>query len=227
MIITRLADSLRRIKQLAVRLPAARALPTRSVEPYSTHIPVLVALAVAHRIHCVCEFGSGRYSTPLFLNRDIFCELHELVSFENDDTWFREVSTLVNDQRLRFEFVNGGLANVVDSRCLETKDLIFIDDGTKGVERQATIAAVASQRQSSGVVAIHDFEYAPYQQAASFRNVFIFDALNPFVGVASNGKLPTEVYRRLNNIIRLESCKLLNTDAVGWRQRFVAAMSDS
>lgn len=64
---------------------------------WGSHQPALKALAAFTPITTVIEFGSGPFSTHLFLDREAFPDLRSLVSFEHDMTWVEK--TWVADHR--------------------------------------------------------------------------------------------------------------------------------
>ena len=54
---------------------------------HASHLPVLIGIGMKSRIRRVLEIGSGPYSTPLFLNLEVFPDLTELVSVEPNAEW--------------------------------------------------------------------------------------------------------------------------------------------
>jgi hypothetical protein len=119
----------------------------------STHIPVLVSLGRTREIRSVLELGAGMYSTPLFLNRNVFPHLESLVSFEDNPEWVKKVLNVCVDERLIL---------VSDFPNLEKRyDLIFVDNSIHLHVRAATIRKVCDEVHDTLVV-IHDAEDVNY-----------------------------------------------------------------
>ena len=74
--------------------------PERHENPFATLLPVLTALATQINAHRVIEFGCGRNSTLNFLSKEIFPELVQLTSVENDAEWREIIVKQANDTRL-------------------------------------------------------------------------------------------------------------------------------
>jgi predicted O-methyltransferase YrrM len=160
-------------------------LPPRSTEPFATHVPALVALGVLIRVRRVLELGCGRYSTPAFLNQSAFPELERLDSYEDDPEWSRQVAeTIGSDSRLKLHTLSSSIADAASCMCYDDYDLIFIDNSMLWTQRVATIREVATRCKPYSVIAIHDYEYPPYREAAaSLPHRAEFRALNPVTGV--------------------------------------------
>jgi hypothetical protein len=135
---------------------------------YSSHIPMLMALAHELAIRRVIEFGSGVYSTKTFLDKKIYPHLTYLLTYENIEKWYRRLSSEVSDPRLDYRFYDGQLADVVPELSLNEFDLVFLDDSKTSADRIATIEAVTSIDLSVPVV-IHDYQYPGYRRAAELR----------------------------------------------------------
>jgi hypothetical protein len=163
-------------------------LPDRASNPYSTHVPILLAAARWWPVREVLEFGCGDFSTRAFLNRRCFKELERVESYENDPEWAERIrQELGADPRLRLHPVNGAIADSVSRINLEEFDLVFVDDSTSTAERSATIQAVAAKRPQRPVVVVHDFEQLEYRRAAKlFKHRCRFTGLNPNTGVLWN-----------------------------------------
>lgn len=166
----------------------SRISPTsfiRSIEPYSTHVPLLEALGDSMNVNRVVEFGSGIHSTSVFLDRGIFPHLVQLDSYENDRTWLQQVVEMTDgEQRLALHEVDGPISSIVEPSMLDDVDLILIDDDIRAEQRARTIQAVAEASPPQALVLIHDFEVPLYQQASrAFRKRLVFKALRPFTAV--------------------------------------------
>ncbi len=190
-----------------------------NVNPFATHLPVLVGLAGLFEIRTALEIGCGQYSTPTLLNRNAFPDLLTLHSFENDLAWSRKVIQMTGcDSRLKLEFGNQPMAMAVTNMPAENYDLVFVDDSQTYEERADTIRKVADRFSAAKLVLIHDSEVPLYQSAAStFRNRFTFTALNPNTDLLWND---TQVNRRLlknlNKAISSHSQILKADDLDGW-----------
>ena len=99
----------------------------------------------------VLEYGSGRYSTPLFLARP---HIKKLTVVETDFIWRREL--VHNNQDPRMTVLVEGNPSPMNY------DLIFIDDGISADQRSRTIRAVLSRRHP--VVVIHDANVPEYRE---------------------------------------------------------------
>lgn len=163
-------------------------VPERSEDPYATHIPVLLFSPTLRPIRHVVEFGCGRYSTMLFLNRSCFPDLETLDSYEDEPRWAEAiVADADSDCRLRMHVTPGAVAEAAKAVCCDDYDLVFIDDSTSVGARVKTISAVSAQRPARPLVLVHDFEMPEYRQAAAgFKNRFRFTALNPNTGLVWN-----------------------------------------
>jgi hypothetical protein len=138
----------------------------------------------------VTEFGSGEYSTALFLNREVFPKVTSLVSLENDATWYaRMQSQSSGDSRLELRQISGDLSESVNEQLLAT-DLIFIDDSGHEI-RKHTIRAVGKKAPDGVPVVIHDAEY-PWTRMAirrAFDHCYVFSGFQPQTALAWNGNL--------------------------------------
>ena len=154
-----------------------------------THVPILTALAKEFKPRRVLDFGSGLFSTPLFLDRTVFTELEYLQSIENDPAWHMAVGDRVGgDLRFDYRLVDGEIAPVTIDIDVPSFDLIFLDDSRSARERFATIRAVAPRVSRSAVAVVHDFEEPDYQLALmAFDHQFFVDRWNPSCGVCWNG----------------------------------------
>lgn len=202
-------------------------LSPRSEDAYSTHLPVLCAIAGIIQPTRIIEFGSGLISTTTFLDRNIFPKLTSLLSFENSRDWYGTVASQIGDDaRLQYRFVDGSMGDAVSSDDVSTADLIFIDDEDSLppplLRRADTIAAVAARRPAGIPIVIHDIELRHlHRSAMSFDHVFRFDALHPQTGVAWNGRweladrLPT-----INRVIRKYSATMPHRCVEQWSTVF-------
>lgn len=106
-----------------------RMLRGRPIDIFTTHVPVLMGLPRLRPIRRVVEFGCGTFSTRAFLDRAIYTDLTELISFETDPQWLAKVrSAASGDSRLKLELVAAPMAHTAANACLESADLVFVDD---------------------------------------------------------------------------------------------------
>ncbi len=165
------------------------------VDKYSTHLPVLRALAKAMPVRRVMEFGSGYYSTCEFLNRAAFPLLETLVSVETDPRWVAEMRGSISDSRwllLHTAPVEALIPGMDDYDLILVDDgVVDIDDGEQGYssQRAATIRALASA-QPMAVIAIHDYERTAYQRAGAFEHMHIYAEQSPWTAVCWRDSRP-------------------------------------
>lgn len=181
-------------------------------EDYATHIPVLIGIArLGFPIRNILEFGSGRYSTPLFLNRTIFPYTETLVSIENNLDWAQKVRQQVGfDARLQMS----------DTLAYELTDfdLILIDNDTVP-NKIKTIHEVAQSYRLFAV--IHDSECSEYQEALKdFGGWEDFGEYNPHTGVAIRGVSMQwdSIHRKIS-----EHSNFSPSDVLGWGAAFLGA----
>lgn len=188
----------------------------RAKADYATHLPILIGLGRVLKIERVLELGTGRYSTPTFLDRSIFPSLVKLTSVENSPDW----GPTILDERLDVNLVIGKMASFVGGMGLESYDLIFVDDSETMEDRTATIRAISDRRPRRPIVVIHDFEIEAYQQAAKFLHRFIFTAFTPQTGVVWNG-VQTLLIGLLDSVaLVVGRTELEPDDVVGWKEAF-------
>jgi hypothetical protein len=207
-------------RHLRLLYNAAIRLQPRHETPYATHMPILVGLGLLCRPRKVIEFGSGEFSTALFLDRPVFPTVEEVVSFENDAVWFSQVSSrLGGDARLHMQSISGEMASVISTSTL-SGDLIFIDDESSAVLRSHTVVAVARGCPDGVPVVIHDAEQWRLRRAIrNFDHHFCITAMNPQTTIAWNGDLPfAVVIPTLAGIVRDNAAHLPPHDGQGWRR---------
>jgi len=206
-----------RIKNSApLRLCVKYFSTPRARNDYSTHVPILIALASIREIRSVLELGCGYYSTLTFLNRSAFPYLERLQSIENDTSWAEIIQAAAQaDQRWALKLVDGEIADAVTHLDLEAYDLILIDDSKSSAQRAATIHAVAACEPQRPWIVIHDYEVDEYRNAATgFKHRYRFKTYNPQTGLVCNQ--PAEV-KRLGRILT-ENKQLEPDDLERWIQ---------
>lgn len=155
-------------------------------QDHASHIPILVGIGKKFQIRRVLELGSGNYSTNLFLNRNVFPDLVELVSIERDLEWSRRVQDL-NDTRVILN----------PDHLLEPSrfDLIFIDSSHTS-HRIAALKEYAAKPDITGLIVIHDSENPYYRNPFSlFPNWFDIDAYEPSTAVLWHNHASPEAIR--------------------------------
>jgi hypothetical protein len=211
-----------RIKNSApLRLCVKYFSPPRARNDYSTHIPILIALASIREIRTVLEFGCGYYSTLTFLNRSAFPQLERLQSVENDASWAESIKEIAkDDKRWALKLVDSEIADSVSHLNLEAFDLILIDDSKSSDQRAATIHAVAACQPEHPWIVIHDYEVEQYRTAArGFEQRYAFKTYTPQTGVVCNK--PAREVKSLGPLLKEHSKHLQPDDVEGWLSAFV------
>ncbi len=153
-----------------------------AADPYASHIPFLRNLG--DTTTSVLELGAGKYSTPLFLNREAYPMLTHLLTVEHDRKWAMSIEP---DARLTLAITSDPVQFLTRLR-LSDYDFIFVDNGADGdwQSREAVIRYLAERTLYTAVI-IHDFEYEPYQVAASgFAHVEVDKTLTPWTAMCWN-----------------------------------------
>lgn len=194
--------SLRYWTRVALGLDVSYYIP-RAAIPAATHLPLLRAIGEVLPVRRVLEFGSGFYSTLTFLDRSLFPQLEQVVSFETDEQWQNVVKGwAAGDGRLDLRFTSDmpTEARRVD---LSGVDLVLVDNGPDSTVRAATIKAAAQRTTGRTVMVVHDFEFAPYQAAASaLKPQFVLRKLNPYTGLLAATPLDREALRSIERCAR-------------------------
>jgi hypothetical protein len=201
-------------------------VPRRAVEPYATHLPVLIGLARIRRVRTVLELGSGAYSTLAFLDSSLFPHLVSVDSYETDPAWAVEIqSRAAGDSRLDLRVVAGDVASSIAELPLNAYDLILVDDCITAPERCRSIEAIVRKRPRWPTVVVHDFEVREYRVASGgFRYRYRFAALNPNVGILSNDSLHYQPLRALEKLVRASRDSIDVRDRSAWGQIIHAAL---
>ena len=216
------------IRRLVRRLRRALTpkLAPLADNPYTTHMPVLAAVARLLPVQRVLEFGCGEYSTLTFLNREVFPNLERLDSYENKQSWAELVRQRSgDDSRLTLTTVAGSMSSVVDGIDSSAYDLVFLDDSTNLADRsQATMEAVAVNAHLRNVLIIHDFEHQAYRAAAyPFGRSFRFTALNPNTGVVwRDAELRRADLKSVNRSIKVRRKSCRPDDVAAWSKVFAS-----
>jgi hypothetical protein len=195
----------------------------RSGNDYATHVPILVGIAQRFKIRRILELGCGAFSTPTFLNPEVFSDLEQLHSYETDRSWYEKTLTAFSyDQRYQPRFVEGVMSAGLQEIELGQFDLIFVDDSTSAIDRAETIQHLTNRQLSRQLIVIHDFEIRNYRDAASsLEHRQIFRAFTPQTGVVWNGSNDrVEVLKKLSRQISGHSRSISVEDVESWRRLF-------
>jgi hypothetical protein len=146
----------------------------RSKKAAATHIPILIALSELTAVKTVIEFGSGLYSTPLFLDRSIFPNLDVLCSHENDKSWVHKIKRRCKDRRLGLVEVEGPIHSVAAKTDFSTCDICFIDDSVAIADRAKTIEAVAMNLNAAGITTMSVEPIVKQRNSLNIVSVYCF-----------------------------------------------------
>jgi len=195
---------------------------TRASVPAATHLPAMLALGRVFPVKRVLEFGAGRFSTLTFLNRAIFPQVEQVHSLETDAEWKRMVETMAaGDPRLRLDLIDTDVGRHAAAVDYAAYDLVFIDNGPTGNEREATIREVARRHAPGNLVVVHDFEEPRYARAGRmYERRFVFDAYCPHTGLLWKGgrieRAALAELKRLNRACATHAKHLEPDDIEGW-----------
>jgi hypothetical protein len=162
------------------------------IDGWGSHIPALIGIGRTYPIRTVVEFGSGRYSTPTFLDRTYFPQLEKIISYEPDPDWLEDTKRRNTDARLEMVLCPLDKMHTVE-RALA--DLIFIDCDQHDEKRYDYAERLKLiQRYSSdphAVVVVHDSNFTQIKPAidvSPYRYKYVYvPAFGPHTAVLSNG----------------------------------------
>lgn len=169
-----------------------REAPPPDDDAYGSHAGALRLIGANLPIRSVAEFGSGRFSTPLFLDRSVFPQVEMIFSYESNPNWAKSVRDENKDKRL--QVILCPLNEMVDMVYPTEADLVFIDcddvkDGRHDFsERKRLIEKWSSH--PSAVVVVHDCNFTnirPAVAAAPFKYKATFvPPMGPHTAILSN-----------------------------------------
>lgn len=182
---------------------------------YSTHLPILIALSRVLSIKTVVEYGAGLFSTPLFLNRDVFPDVTTLVTCETAHGWRQTVltETTAGANQDRLVWYDG------DALPDDTYDLVFADSATE--EHKANLIRLCSTARQK-VVVVHDSEVPTYQEPMrGFKYFKDFQAFEPCTAIVWNaeGLIPEKMVVRIDKLLEM-NCDKDPTDVPLWLKIF-------
>ena len=195
--------------------------PERHENPFATLLPVLTALATEIHVQRAIEFGCGTNSTLSFLSKDVFPELIQLTSVENDAEWRDMIAQQANDSRLSMISVDGPVASAVSESLVRGNQIVLVDDSTCAQDRADTIRAVVRVLPLDSILVIHDFEVIDYQEAsAELPYRLVCNTLLPNTGILSHRPILSERwFRRVNRTIGYHAKSICLTDTHQWHQQ--------
>jgi predicted O-methyltransferase YrrM len=184
-------------------------------QDHATHLPFLIGIGAAFTIRSVFEFGSGLYSTPLFLNQKAYPNVASMVTIEPDSSWAQKVlETIGSDDRIQFV--------ISDEHHLPEKyDLVFVDNGPEQHKIQ-TIRNMAELLRDPAIIVVHDAEHAPYRvEIDKFQTKFVSEKYNPGTAICANSytSVVADLFRGIERIIE-QNYHLAVTDVQSWIEVF-------
>jgi hypothetical protein len=192
-----------------------------SEQPYATHIPVLVGVVGACLCERLVEFGSGNFSTLIFLDETVFPSPLRIESYENDLSWMQQMEgKLAANPRIAYRFFNGRMRDAVSSANLAAADLIFIDDSPNEWERAETVKEVARTCGKRPITIVHDYDLPMIRFACrKFEHRFPFISFTPQSCAVWNGDPNRKaLLRSVAQRIQQHAARLSVTDARGWKK---------
>jgi len=152
-------------------------------DPYATHLPVLKAIPRLWPIQRVAEFGSGLYSTPTFLDREVYPDLKFLWSNESDLEWARQHQPKEKyDPRYSPTYFSEELA-IAEMIRMGQADLVLVDGATEKMRPVTAIAASVI----APLIVLHDAENESYRRAIDFfPRRYIYQRETPWTAVLSD-----------------------------------------
>lgn len=177
----------------------------------ASHIPVLTLIPKIYHITKILEIGSGQLSTPLFLNREIYPDLKELISVEEDSDWFVKMAKLVGgDNRLEL---------TPSIPCsLYHYDMIFVD-GPQVAERRARVIRYVMKEVIKPLIVVHDIEVKNYRKQINkdFNNFEFNFVKSPMTGVYSYEILPLIKFKKTNKLMKSKFDEI-GHDSKRWKE---------
>jgi hypothetical protein len=180
-------------------------------------MPILVGLSPIFAPSRITEFGSGLFSTALFLNKKVFPRVATIESFEDQSDWYSQIVGTLQDSRMRVTLVPESVPEAASWIPLSQSDLIFIDDSQDATTRSRTVRQVARRVPMNTPVVIHDFELLPLRVCSRyFDHSFCFNVFNPQTAVAWNGPNKYRKELRLLHQLLIDHQNIDPTDIPSW-----------
>jgi hypothetical protein len=186
-------------------------------ERYASHLPVLLAMAIAVQPKRLLELGSGLFSTPALLDRNMFPTLESITSIEDDAGWLQRVRAEVPADARHHLIATASVPDWCLAADLSGFDVIFIDDSTTVENRAMTIRAVLERASAEVVIVIHDFQFDAYRKAvAEPWMCHVFEAFYPSTGVVYQNTALQGRLRALDQCIRDNRTVAPASDHAAW-----------
>lgn len=179
----------------------------------ASHVPVLTLIPKYFHITRVLDIGSGSMSTPLFLNKNIYPDLKDLVSVEENKEWFIKTNRLFGaDEKLTL------LTST--PAALYNYDLIFVD-GPQNIEKRIRTIGYVMREVIKPIIVVHDIENKLYKkQVNKDYNEYLFSFIkSPATGVYSREELPTKSFIKYNKLMH-QHFDEFQEDAEKWKGLF-------
>lgn len=186
---------------------------------YATHMPIIIGLSRLYKPKTILEFGAGRFSTPLFLDRRAFPAVEKVVSCESSQDWVNIVTNETNLNQIsegRHEWrVNN------DEAPTDDWDLVFADSGT--IEHKVALIHKCIPR--TKFTMIHDSEVPDYQFFTTEFNYVDFQAFEPCTAVVWKNNHDAPIPGGFNKLMNLrdvleQNCQEDPTDVTRWLEIF-------
>ena len=148
-----------------------------AVNPYHTHLRVLSLIPKKIMVRTILEFGSG-YSTGIFLNKSVYPDLENIITFEPNKPWFDRIPT---DFRLRGYLCSEDEALTVSDG--KNVDLAFVD----GESPSMRVPTVLHVKKLAKITVLHDSDNFMYSSVfKEFKYVLTDSTKSPNTSVFSD-----------------------------------------
>lgn len=182
---------------------------------YGSHIPVLHAVGkyLNGNARNIVEYGSGKYSTPVFCDRRFFEHAESVTSYESDPRWMEVIQGAVKDERLQMYLTP---VNRMAESIHEDADVVLIDCdySAKTGDRFETRRELIKAYENSGkpVVIVHDSNFKQIQPAVESSRFLHKKTYTPDFGPQTT---------LLSNSVRVEDIEPQSDSGVGTTEDLV------
>jgi len=125
---------------------------------YGSHVPLLHFIGKTFDIKLIVEFGLGKFSTPIFLNKDIFPSVEKLHSYETSKSWIRKIRKTFSDSRHSITKISKEKDKLFNHKYPMDIDLIFIDG-----ESSHRVPCLNHFANTAKMLIIHDYPKRRYK----------------------------------------------------------------
>lgn len=164
---------------------------------YSSHQPLLISVAKAMKIKKIVEFGSGLFSTKLFLDTNHFPHLQSLISFEDNPEWFAKMVTEVIPQEIMHKthlYKSVGGNKKCRLCCCSEEDALLLSDGYRadlvfvdGSSPRWRNPTAVHAKKIAPLIVMHDVENSRYSEAVNaFKYRFLYKQRVPYTALLSD-----------------------------------------